>query len=180
MSNSSRHPAKTLYLQSRFLLWVLAFFASLGVLAVEAPAQSEPAAATTPPCTLEKHVYTCNGPAFQKQLEGAKTVSLQTHSIDKFALAQLTTLITKKLGKTIVPEGSPSELIFLLIPVGGEGMNINSNDAGLATLRVYSVTPGNTAGDLIWAEVFTGQEDLPWPTVVNSLILQFRSHFHIK
>ncbi len=107
-------------------------------------------------------------------------MSLETHSIDKFSQAQLKTLLTKRLGKTVVPEGGKADLVFLLIPTEGEGININPGEVGLGTLRVYTQGPDNTRGEILWAEVFYGHEDMPWPTVVNSLILQFRTRFHIK
>jgi hypothetical protein len=131
-------------------------------------------------CTLEKHVYTCDGVAFQKRLAEAKTISIETHSIDKYAQAQLKTLITKKLGKTFVAEGEPADLVFLLLPLGVDGMSINSGAVDLGTLRIYTANSDNTRGNILWAEVYTGREDLPWPAVVNGVILQFQTHFKIK
>ena len=157
-------------------LLALTLFTSFALI----PSLASGQANSTPACTLEKHVYTCDGASFQKQLANAKNVGIETHSIDRFAQSQLTNLLTKKLGKNLVPEGSPADLIFLLLPLGSEGVNVTPGETGVGTLRVYSVNPNNTRAELLWAEVFTGQEDLPWPTVVNGLILQFRSHFHIK
>jgi hypothetical protein len=131
-------------------------------------------------CTLEKHVYTCDGPAFQRRLAEARTISIETHSIDKYAQAQLKTLITKKLNKSLVAEGSPADLVFLLLPLGVDGMSINSGAVDLGTLRIYTANSDNTRGNILWAEVYTGKEDMPWPTTVNGLIQQFQSHFHIK
>jgi hypothetical protein len=169
-------PTHTLKLPIGLPLLALTLFAALVLTPSTALAQAN----STPPCSLEKHVYTCDGASFQKQLANAKNVGIETHSIDRFAQSQLTNLLTKKLGKTLVSEGSPADLIFLILPLGGEGVNVTPGETGVGTLRVYSVNPNNTRAELLWAEVFTGQEDLPWPTVVNGLILQFRSHFHIK
>src|ERR1700679_1385143 len=67
-------------------------------------------------CVIKDHIYTSDLAAFQKDLADAKTVTIETHSVDKLAEAQLNTLLTKKLGKSLLPDGSPADLIFLLIP----------------------------------------------------------------
>jgi|SRR5450756_2285459 len=143
-------------------------------------AQESPNTVITPPCVLAKQIYTCDGPAFQKRLASAKVISIETHSIDKYAQAQLRNLVTKKLGKVLAAENSPADLIVLLIPLDSEGMNLTPGESGLGTLRIYTASPENTRGQLIWAEVFTGHEDMPWPAVVNGVIFQFQSHFHLK
>jgi len=131
-------------------------------------------------CILKNHIYTCDLATFQKDLASAKTVTIETHSVDKIAEAQLNTMLTKKLGKSLLPDGSPSDLIFLLIPVGVEGMSMSPGDVDLGTLRVYSATPQGARQHLLWAEDYSGSEDMPWPVVVHSLIAQFQARFHIK
>jgi hypothetical protein len=131
-------------------------------------------------CVLKDHIYTCDLAAFQKDLADAKTVTIETHSVDKLAEAQLNTLLTKKLGKSLLPDGSPADLIFLLIPLGIEGWDMSPGAVDVGTLRVYSATPQGARQHLLWAETFKGSEDLPWPIVVHSLIAQFQSRFHIK
>jgi hypothetical protein len=166
-------------LNARLYLVLLSLLLPIGLSGAPAMAQGN-SSTEGQACTLEKHVYTCDGTAFQKRLAEAKTISLETHSIDKYAQAQLKTLITKKLGKTLVAEGSPADLVFLLLPVGVDGMSINSGSVDLGTLRIYTANPDNTRGNILWAEVYTGHEDLPWPATVNGLILQFQTHFKIK
>jgi hypothetical protein len=166
-------------LNARLYMVLLSLLLPIGLSGAPAMAQGN-SSTEGQACTLEKHVYTCDGTAFQKRLAEAKTISLETHSIDKYAQAQLKTLITKKLGKTLVAEGSPADLVFLLLPVGGDGMSINSGSVDLGTLRIYTANPDNTRGNILWAEVYTGHEDLPWPATVNGLILQFQTHFKIK
>jgi hypothetical protein len=166
-------------LNATLYLLILSLLLPIGLSGTSAAAQGN-SATEGQACTLEKHVYTCDGPAFQKQLANAKSVSIETHSIDKYAQGQLKNLITRKLGKTLVAEGSPADLIFLLIPLGVDGMSITSGDVELGTLRIYSANSDNTRGNILWAEVYTGREDLPWPATVNGLIQQFQSHFHIK
>jgi hypothetical protein len=144
------------------------------------PAQAQEGASSVPACILNKGIYTCEGVTFQKDLANAKTVSLETNTIDKVAQSQLRDFITKKLGKTIVSEGSPTELIFLMYPIEGEGMTFSPGETDRGTLRVYLPGPDNKRGALIWAEVLSSREDMPWPAVVHGLIAQFQSHFHIK
>src|SRR5579872_7548595 len=75
-------------------------------------------------CVLNDHIYTCDGPSFQKALGAAKTVAIQTHNADGVARNQLTTLLTSKFGKTIALPDAPPDLTFLLIPIDQAG-NIN-------------------------------------------------------
>ena len=157
------------------LLAVVAIFLSMPTIAQSASSEGEVGS-----CTLKNHVYTCDGAAFQKALDNAKTVTIDTQNVDAVARAQLRDLLTKKLTKIVAPSGSPADLIFLVIPTGPDGINISPGEVGLSTLRVYSATPDGARGHLVWAETYAGQQDLPWPAVVRSLILQFKSHFHIK
>ena len=131
-------------------------------------------------CTLKEHVYSCNGAAFQRVLNRANVVGIETHNVDGVARNQLTNLLTKKLGKTIASEGNPPTLIFLLIPVADEGgITRDTGNTDLGTLRIYSVDSGGAHKDLLWAETYSGPY-VPWPAVVHGLILQFQSHFHIQ
>jgi hypothetical protein len=130
-------------------------------------------------CVLKDHVYTCDGAAFQRALANAKTASIETHNVDGVARSQLTALITKKLGKTVAAEGGPADLVFLMIPIAQDGV-VNMSSGDLGTLRIYSATADGAKGQLLWAETYTGDQDLPWPAVVNRLIGQFQARFHIK
>jgi hypothetical protein len=152
------------------------------LLAVTATAQAQTATETTASaaCVLKNQVYTCDSAAFQTALTAAKTASIETHSVDKLAQAQLKDLLAKKLAKTIVPDGSPSDLVFLLIPVAPGGMNLSTGEVPLGTLQVYAGHPDGSRGGLLWSESFSGQEDMPWPAVVHSLIARFQTRFHIK
>ena len=164
---------------ARLALFTSGIFLLLALSGSTALAQSSSTTESTS-CVLKNHIYTCDKAAFQAALTNAKTAAVETHSVDKLAQAQLSDLITKKLGKTLAPDGSPTDLIFLLIPVGVEGMSMSPGDVNVGTLRIYSATPDGARAHLLWAEDFFGSEDMPWPTVVHGLILQFQSHFHIK
>jgi hypothetical protein len=132
-------------------------------------------------CTLKDHVYHCDGAVFQKALSAASSVKIETHNADGVARDRLTTFVTSKLGKTVVPPGAPADLSFLMLPVDDQGvLNDSPGGANLGTLRIYTVAPGGSRGHLLWAETFAGDSDMPWPAVVRGLILQFQSRFHIK
>jgi len=166
----------------RELLVVSLLFAlfCIALLTPRAAAQGDAGGGDAGACTLKNHVYTCDGATFEKALAGAKTVSVETHNADGVARAQLKDLVTKKLGKTIAAQDTAPDLIFLLIPIGEQGINNIPGNVDLGTLRIYSPTPDGARGHLLWAETYSGQQDLPWPAVVHSVIQQFQGHFHIK
>jgi hypothetical protein len=132
-------------------------------------------------CTLKDHVYTCNSAAFQRALLSAKTATVETQNVDGAARQQLTGLVVKKLGKTLAPEGGPTDLIFLIVPTEQGGtVDTRPGATDLGTLRVYSASADGTREHLLWAETYSGEPDMPWPAVVHSLIAQFEGQFHIK
>jgi hypothetical protein len=162
------------------LLVIVAAFA-LGLSQTRARAQGDVGGGDAGACILKNHVYTCDGAALQKALAAATAVKIETHNADGVARSQLSDLLTKKLGKTIAPQGTPADLDFLLIPIDEAGqVAYSSGTADLGTLRIYTVTADGARGHLLWAETYSGQQDMPWPAVVHSIILQFRSRFHIK
>jgi hypothetical protein len=145
-----------------------------------AAAQTE-STETSAGCVLKDHVYRCDGAAFQRALGAATNVSIATHNVDGVARRQLTELVTKKLGKTVAADGAAADLVFLMEPVGQEG--VISDSAGgvdLGTLRIYSARVDGSRANLLWAETYTGPLGIPWPAVVHGLIVQFESRFHIK
>ena len=142
----------------------------------------QPATQTTsiaPACKLESYVYTCNIASFQQTLGQAKTAAIQTGPVDPAGQTQLTKLIAS-LGLTAPAPGEPADLTFLLVPVDPQGVEYSTGDTKLAALHVFAHGSGPGRGALVWAENFTGSEDLPWPIVVNRLVLQFRTRFHIR
>ncbi len=182
MMNSSSYSAGPLpqRLARMFLLVVVAAFA-LGLSQTPGRAQGDVGGGDAGACILKNHVYTCDGAAFQKALAAATAVRVETHNADGVARSQLSDLVTKKLGKTIAPPGTPADLDFLLIPIDDTGqVTYSSGTADLGTLRVYTVTADGARGHLLWAETYSGQQDMPWPAVVHSVILQFQSRFHIR
>jgi hypothetical protein len=175
-STSEPHPR----LGGIFRLAILAAFA-LGLSQTPTRGQSQ-ATEDLGDCTLKDHVYHCDGAVFQKALNDAGRVEIETHNADGVARDRLTAFVTGKLGKTVVPPGAPADLSFLMLPVDDQGVLFGGDIGGvnLGTLRIYTVTPSGSRGRLLWAETFTGQPEMPWPAVVRGLILQFQSRFHIK
>lgn len=148
--------------------WVAVMWCAM-VSSGAAPAQSENA----PGCTLEKQVYTCNWQAFLPRLEKAKSVSIETHQMDRFTARQMREL-AGQLGKSVAPEGEQGDLTMLLIPMESTGVHIGPRGEPLATLRIYAPLPGTPRGTLLWAETYTGQPDRPWPMTVQALLDQFK------
>lgn len=136
-----------------------------------------PAAENLGSCTLQNHVYHCDSAAFTKALESAKSAAVQAQNVDAYSRDQLKKMIAGKYGKRVVEQGGSPDLIFLIIPVGVDGINISPGEPTLGSLRVYSATPEGGRDHLVWAETYSGPQDLPWPAVVRALILQFQKHF---
>jgi len=150
------------------------------VLCTAGRAQNAQTERTDSSCTLKNYVYTCDSATFTKAWTSAKNVSVETQNVDAYARDQLKKMLTTKYGRQVVDaEGMPT-LIFLIIPVGVDGVNITPGAPTLGSLRVYSATPEGGRDHLVWAETYSGSQDLPWPAVVNSLITQFEKHFPAK
>jgi hypothetical protein len=167
-------------LPRRFVPLLLIPIAALALSSSPARAQGDVGGGDDGTCVLKNHVYTCDGAAFQRALASATTVAIETHNADGVARSQLTNLVTRKLGKTVVPAGSSADLDFLMIPTPLEGVVGSITDADLGTLRIYTSGPNGGRGHLLWAETFNGTQDLPWPAVVHGLITQFQGRFKIK
>src|SRR5579875_3665690 len=74
-------------------------------------------------CTLTKQVYTCDWQSFVARLNHAKTVAVETQSLDRFTARQLRELVAE-LGKKVTPEDTAADLTFLLIPMQSTGIHI--------------------------------------------------------
>lgn len=154
---------------------VLVLLGVAGLMPCSARSQVEEAGS----CTLRDHVYRCDSAAFVKALASAKSAAVQTQNVDAYSRDQLKALI-KKYGKSVVEPGGAPDLIFLIIPVGVDGINISPGEPTLGTLRVYSATPEGERDRLLWAETYNGPQDLPWPAVVHSLVNQLQKHIPAK
>jgi hypothetical protein len=157
------------------LLVTSIFLSSISVMAQTSSQTTNIASA----CKLADNLYTCNIASFQQILGQAKTAAIETGPVDPAAQTQLKKLFVS-LALAEPAAEAPADLTFLLVPVDPRGVAFNTGDTQIAALHVFAHTSGTGRGDLVWAENFTGSEDLPWPIVVNRLILQFKTHFHIK
>ncbi len=146
-----------------------------------AAAQTGADAPATGGCTLKNHVYHCDGEVFAKALLAAQTVRIETDDVDGAAQGALKSLLGKKLEKKVVLDDStPADLVFVMIPTTAEGVVNSPGNADLGTLRIYTVAADRGWGHLLWAETYSGQQDMPWPAVVHALIQQFQKDFQIK
>jgi len=143
-------------------------------------AQDESGGLDVGSCTLRDHVYSCSSAAFQPILATAKTIAVDVHNYDGVGRRLLTDFLAHQLGKTIASDDTHPDLIFLLVPIEPSGITYSTGEIDLGTLRVYSVTADGGRGHLLWAEMYSGPADLPWPAVVRGLLLQFQGHFQIK
>jgi hypothetical protein len=126
------------------------------------------------PCTLAKQVYTCDQASFRAALASAHTIAVEGRPRDRVSPPQLKELVLA-LGKTAVPAGSSADLTFSIIPLDNTGINVGPSGTDLASLRVYGPSTSGTQGEVLWAETFSGQPDMTWPSVVHALIQQFRA-----
>jgi hypothetical protein len=132
------------------------------------------------PCQLQANVYHCDSAAFAKALATATSAAVEAQNVDAYSRDQLKRMLTGKYGKQVVEPAASPDLVFLIVPVGVDGINISPGEPTLGSLRVYSATPEGGRGHLVWAETYNGPQDLPWPAVVRALILQFQKHFPAK
>jgi hypothetical protein len=126
------------------------------------------------PCTLSRQVYTCDQASFRAALASAHTIAVEARPRDRVSPPQLKELIVA-LGKTVAPAGSSADLTFSIIPLDNTGINVGPSGTDLASLRVYGPSTSGAQGEILWAETFSGQPDMTWPSVVHALIQQFRA-----
>jgi hypothetical protein len=140
------------------------------------PASPIAAGGQTPGCTLARGVYTCDRASFQRTLKEAKTVAIEVGPRDRMARTQVKELV-EALGKTAEPAESAADLTFVLAPADPDGVVIGPADQELGSLRIYAPGVEGQHGALLWGETFKGQPDMPWPSVVHMLIVQFQGRF---
>jgi hypothetical protein len=157
---------------NRAKVWILGF----GIMAALTAGQASAQTAKTG-CTRNGAVWVCNRAMFQKAILEAKTVSIDTRSIDKNGRMQLEKLASE-LGKTVV-EG-PADLTLALVQLDQVGVNYGPSGKDLGTLSVYASGPEGQHGPLVWSETFTGEPDMRWPAVVHALVRQFREALEKK
>lgn len=136
-----------------------------------------PLYAQHPGCTLEKQdYYQCDRAAFQHQLNLSKTVRVDSGRMDVYGRKQVTKLV-ESMGKTLVAPEQRADLIFQLTWIDRSGhIDFGPGDVAVARLNIYDPSRGSGDRGLVWVETLSGQEDLPWPSMVTQLLHQFQTH----
>lgn len=124
-------------------------------------------------CTVEKGYYHCDKAAFVAALEEAKTVAVVSRPFD-----QATTNSLGKLARTLkkTEVSIAADLTFVMIRTQSEGVIFGPSDRELASFLVYSGSPQDEGGRLIWIETFYGEPDVVWPIVVFDILRQFKTN----
>lgn len=152
------------------LLMVPVLFVSLSALHAQQPSTSG--------CTLERQeYYQCNHDAFQNHLNAAKAVHVDSGRMDVYGRTAVTKLV-EGMGKTLVTPSQRADLTFQLTWIDRSGrIDFGPGDVAVARLNVYDPSRGAGERGLVWVETLTGKEDLPWPSMVEQLLQQFKTHF---
>ncbi len=132
-------------------------------------------------CTLSHNEYTCDKGKFDAMLANAKTVAIETGAHGCSGSEPVEEAGGSRGKDTGCQRDQHPDLTLLLVPVDAPGVQYTSNETQIAALRVFAANPASAGrGDLVWAENYTGQVDAPWFAVVNRLVGQFKSRFHLK
>lgn len=152
----------------RLLIAMLFGFTVLPLYAQKAP---------EPGCTLEKtDYYQCNGDAFHHLLAVSKNIRVDTGRMDSFGRRQMVKLVGDLGKKLVAPEQRP-DLVFELAWIDRSGrIDFGPGDVAVARLNIYDPSRGQGERGLVWVETLTGQQDLPWPSMVTQLLHQFQRH----
>jgi hypothetical protein len=133
-----------------------------------------------PACTLQGRNYRCSKPNLQQVLAAAHTVALVSQPANHASDAALASL-AKALDKTVVLASSQqtADLTLRLTPIEPAGVSVGMGATDLAMLNIFLAAPGDPTHKLLWSETYNGDPNLPWPSVVNALTRQFKSHLGI-
>lgn len=151
------------------LLMISALFVSLTDLRAQQPVSSG--------CTLERQdYYQCNRDTFQHQWDVAKGVRVDSGRMDVYGRTQVTKLV-EGMGKTLVTPAQRADLVVQLTWIDRSGrIDFGPGDVAVARLNIYDPSRGLGERGLVWVETLTGQQDLPWPSMVEQLLHQFKTH----
>jgi hypothetical protein len=138
--------------------------------AASLPAQVAPLVA----CTQVKGETRCDDASFSAALKAAKTVAVSSQPASPASDHALERL-AHDLGKTVSPDAA--DLSFELVRQEQGGIFYGPGDRELATLRIYAHGTRGERGPLVWVETYLGQPDMPWPSVAQQALQQFKSEF---
>ena len=128
-------------------------------------------------CPYDGKHYICSFAHFHKAFHQATTIAIEASPRDKAAIAQIREFLEahhKDISST-----NP-DLTITLLPIDHGAIVMGPADVDLATLRIYNRAKDGVHGDLIWEENYRGQADLPWPSTVHALLMQFAARFPRK
>ena len=97
---------------------------------------------------------------------------MESQPFDRGTTKSLSNL-ARALNKAEISQNA--DLKFVLERTPEEGMFYGPGGRELASLYVYSRQHPGARDQLIWVEEFFEQPDMPWPTVVYNIILQFKA-----
>ncbi len=98
--------------------------------------------------------------------------------MDVYGGKQITKLV-EGMGKTLVAPEQRADLIFQLTWIDRSGrIDFGPGDIAVARLNVYDPSRGSGERGLVWVETLSGQQDLPWPAMVEQLVHQFQANIH--
>lgn len=126
-------------------------------------------------CAPEKEGYTCSRAGFHRVWRHTQTVRVETEARDRIARGQVEEYLGQ-VGKTVVADGAPADVLFVFKPVPSPGVNVGPSGEDLAVLSVYLITDGQR-GALVWSQTFHDQPDRRWPEVVHATLESFRAEF---
>ncbi|MEK6396470.1 MAG: hypothetical protein V4734_00155 [Terriglobus sp.] len=113
-------------------------------------------------------------------LHRARAVRVESGRMDAYGRKQITTLV-EDMGKTLVAPEQRADLIFQLAWIDRSGrIDFGPGDVAVARLNIYDPSRGEGDRGLVWVETLTGQEDLPWPSMVTQLVHQFQDHIRYQ
>ncbi len=135
--------------------------------------------ADLPACTLDGKTYHCSKPAALQALAAAHTIALVSQPANHASDAALASL-AQVLDKAAVFPDAPHDLTLRLTPIEPAGVTVGTGSIDLAMLNLFVAVPGNPTAKLLWSETYTGDPDLPWPSVVHALTRQFRTRLGLK
>ncbi len=125
-------------------------------------------------CSVDGAQYTCTRADLLRTFAEARTIALESQPTDRLAEGQMRSF-ARSLTKVVVPGHDSADITLRLVRTQPTGMSVGSFDVDLATLRVFSTVDGRSKGDLLWVERYRGQQDVPWPSIVQALTGQLQA-----
>lgn len=178
--NQSAYSTCMALLQAR-AVHVILFLLTLGYPCLAQSAASTGTSPNDAACTLRGKTYICSKPALQQTLATAHTVSLVSQPANHASDAALASL-AQSLGKPVADgtKAQPADLTIRLTPLEPAGITVGTGSVDLAMLNIFLAAPDNPTAKLVWSETYTGDPDMPWPSIARALIRQFKDRIGVR